>query len=130
MVSVKLPKMDEDEIKDLLKNKSICRIAFIDEGYPYISPFQYVYFNKCLYFHFTDYGKKKNILLKNGNVCVSIEEFAPDLTSYKFISIQGNLKLIKDNKTSSRVNELVVMNFRIKMAINTIKNAKEVKDAA
>ena len=39
-------------------------------------------------------------------------------------------KLIKDSKTSSRVNELVAMNFRIKMAINTIKNAKEVKDAA
>jgi len=39
-------------------------------------------------------------------------------------------KLIKDSKTSSRVNELIVMNFRIKMAINTIKNAKEVKDAA
>ena len=39
-------------------------------------------------------------------------------------------KLIKDSKTSSRINELVVRNFRIKMAINTIKNAKEVKDAA
>ena len=40
------------------------------------------------------------------------------------------LNLIKDSKTSSRINELVVMNFRIKMAINTIKNAKEVKTAA
>ena len=39
-------------------------------------------------------------------------------------------KLIKESKTSSRVNELVVRNFRIKMAINTIKNAKEVKTAA
>ncbi len=39
-------------------------------------------------------------------------------------------KLIRDSKTSSRINELVAMNFRIKMAINTIKNAKEVKDAA
>ena len=39
-------------------------------------------------------------------------------------------KLIKDSKTSSRINELVVMNFRIKMAINTIKNAKEVRTAA
>ena len=39
-------------------------------------------------------------------------------------------KLIKDSKTSSRINELIVMNFRIKMAINTIRNAKEVKDAA
>ncbi len=39
-------------------------------------------------------------------------------------------KLIKNNKTDARINELVAKNFRIKMAINTIKNAKEVKDAA
>ena len=39
-------------------------------------------------------------------------------------------KLIKDSKTSSRINELVAKNFRIKMAINTIKNSKGVKDAA
>ena len=39
-------------------------------------------------------------------------------------------QLIKDSKTSSRINELVAKNFRIKMAINTIKNEKEVKDAA
>ena len=39
-------------------------------------------------------------------------------------------QLIKDSKTSSRINELVAKNFRIKMAINTIKNAKEVKDVA
>jgi len=39
-------------------------------------------------------------------------------------------QLIKTNKTDARINELVAKNFRIKMAINTIKNAKEVKDAA
>ena len=39
-------------------------------------------------------------------------------------------QLIRKNKTDSRINELVAKNFRIKMAINTIKNAKEVKDAA
>ena len=38
--------------------------------------------------------------------------------------------LIKSNKTDPKINELVAKNFRIKMAINTIKNAKEVKDAA
>ena len=40
------------------------------------------------------------------------------------------IKMIKNNKTDARINELVAKNFRIKMAINTIKNAKEVKDAA
>jgi hypothetical protein len=39
-------------------------------------------------------------------------------------------QLIQTNKTDSRINELVAKNFRIRMAINTIKNAKEVKDAA
>jgi len=39
-------------------------------------------------------------------------------------------QLIKKNKTDAKINELVAKNFRIKMAINTIKNAKEVKDAA
>ncbi len=40
-------------------------------------------------------------------------------------------KLIKNNRTDPRINELVAKNFRIKMAINTIKNyEKGVKDAA
>ena len=39
-------------------------------------------------------------------------------------------QLIKSDKTDVRIDELVAKNFRIKMAINTIKNAKEVKDAA
>ena len=40
-------------------------------------------------------------------------------------------QLIQNNKTDPRINELVAKNFRIRMAINTIKNAeKEVKDAA
>jgi hypothetical protein len=40
-------------------------------------------------------------------------------------------QLIQKNKTDPRINELVAKNFRIRMAINTIKNSKEVtKDAA
>jgi len=40
-------------------------------------------------------------------------------------------QLIQTNKTDPRINELVAKNFRIRMAINTIKNdKKEVKNAA
>ena len=39
-------------------------------------------------------------------------------------------QLIQNNKSDPRINELVAKNFRLKMAINTIKNSKEVKDAA
>ncbi len=40
-------------------------------------------------------------------------------------------QIITKNKTDPRINEIVAKNFRIKMAINTIRNAKkEVRDAA
>jgi len=39
-------------------------------------------------------------------------------------------QLIKNNKTDEKINELVAKNFRLKMAIITIKNAKGVQDAA
>jgi len=40
-------------------------------------------------------------------------------------------KLIKSNKTDRRIDDLVAKNFRVKMAINTIKNAmKEEREAA
>ena len=40
-------------------------------------------------------------------------------------------QLIQNNKTDPKINELVAKNFRIRMAINTIKNdKKEVKNAA
>lgn len=34
-------------------------------------------------------------------------------------------ELLKENRTSPRINQLVVLNFRLKMAINTIRNAKQ-----
>ena len=40
-------------------------------------------------------------------------------------------ELIKINKTDPKINDLLAKNWRIKMAINTIKNGdKKVKDAA
>ena len=100
---IKLPKMNEKEIKEAKKSQNLCRIAFIDGEYPYISPFQYVLIDDVLFFHFTDYGKKKKILSKNANVCVSIEKFEPDLSSYYFISLQGKLELVEDNDLKNRV---------------------------
>ena len=112
MKPIKLPKMDEEEIKSSIEAKNLCRIAFIDDEYPYISPFQYILFNNSLYFHFTDYGKKKKILAKNPNVCVSIENFKPNLSKYYFISMQGKLKLVKNNDLKKKVVSQMVKRAR------------------
>jgi len=103
MTKVKLPEMSEEEIKEVIRNQKICRIAFIDGKYPYIAPFQYLYYNDHFYFHFTDYGKKKEILSKNNNVCVSIEQLEPNLRSYSFISFQGKLSLVIDKDERKKV---------------------------
>ncbi|MBY9013047.1 MAG: pyridoxamine 5'-phosphate oxidase family protein [Candidatus Lokiarchaeota archaeon] len=98
MVKIKLPEMTDQEVESVLSNENICRIAFIEDSYPYICPFQYVYLKNQLYFHLTNYGKKMRILKKNNNVCVSIEKLEEDLSSYSFISIQGKLVQIEDKE--------------------------------
>ena len=115
---VKLPKMNDEEIKEVLKTNDLCRIAFIDGEYPYISPFQYVYINDCLYFHFTDYGKKKTILNKNKKVCVSIERFESDLNEYYFISIQGSLREIDDPRKKQEIINMMLENAKEKFSTN------------
>ncbi|MFW9950657.1 MAG: pyridoxamine 5'-phosphate oxidase family protein [Candidatus Thorarchaeota archaeon] len=98
MTTIKLPAMKKNEIKEALRKEKLCRIAFIENEFPYISPFQYVNIDDVLYFHFTNYGKKKAILKKNRNVCVAIEHFEKDLSLYYFISIQGRLISVNDPK--------------------------------
>jgi nitroimidazol reductase NimA-like FMN-containing flavoprotein (pyridoxamine 5'-phosphate oxidase superfamily) len=100
---VKLPVMSEDEIKEALQNNNICRIAFIDGEYPYVSPFQYVYLNDQIYFHFTNYGKKIKIIKRNNHVCVSIENFESDLKNYYFISMQGELISVNNTEKKEQV---------------------------
>ena len=118
---VKLPKMDEKEISDALKNNNLCRIAFIEGTFPYISPFQYVFLNNILYFHFTDYGKKMEILKKNRNVCVSIEKFKEDLSSYYFISIQGKLQLVDNEAEKVDIVNKMVKDARENFSANFLR---------
>jgi nitroimidazol reductase NimA-like FMN-containing flavoprotein (pyridoxamine 5'-phosphate oxidase superfamily) len=110
--------MEEDEIKKAIESKHICRIAFIEDDYPYISPFQYVYLDGQLYFHFTDYGKKKKILMNNNNVCISIEHFADDLSQYFFISMQGKLLLVEDSVEKEHVLKKMVENAKNEFSPN------------
>jgi nitroimidazol reductase NimA-like FMN-containing flavoprotein (pyridoxamine 5'-phosphate oxidase superfamily) len=88
--------MKKSEIERLIKEKFLCRIAFKGEEYPYIAPFQYVFTNGTLYFHFTAYGRKMKLIDKHKKVCVEIEQYNPDLSRYMFITLKGNLRIVTD----------------------------------
>ena len=69
------------------------------------------------------------------NVELLLRRHPPEAVIAFLEQLRGDYKkelsqLIKSDKTDVRIDELVAKNFRIKMAVNTIKNAKEVKDAA
>ena len=69
------------------------------------------------------------------NVELLLRRHPPEAVIAFLEQLRGDYKkelsqLIKSDKTDVRIDELLAKNWRIKMAINTIKNAKEVKDAA
>ncbi|MBD3173463.1 pyridoxamine 5'-phosphate oxidase family protein [Candidatus Bathyarchaeota archaeon] len=102
MSPYKLPWMSEKEINELLDNQLMSRIAFIGDDYPYLIPFRYIRLDDSLYFHFTDYGKKMRLLNKDNRVCVQIESYAPDLSSYNFVSLRGSLEKVEAEKEKKR----------------------------
>lgn len=92
----KLPWMSEAEVKALISNQMICRIAFRGDEYPYLAPFRYVTLGGTLYFHFTDYGKKMRLLKQDDRCCAQIERYSPDLSRYSFVTLRGRLEEVTD----------------------------------
>jgi hypothetical protein len=96
MNPVKLPQMNSEEIDGLIGSQKICRIAMNRGDYPYLAPFRYVVKDNVLYFHFTNYGRKMELLKKEQKVCVQIDNYTPDLSSYRFVSLCGTLEKVTD----------------------------------
>lgn len=117
-MTVKLPKMKEDEIKKLIKEQMLCRIAFKGKNYPYMAPFQYVYMNDTLYFHFTDYGRKMKFLEKDKRVCVEIEKYQPDMSEYNFVVLRGSIEIVNDAQERSRVIKKMAEDGKRKLSQN------------
>jgi nitroimidazol reductase NimA-like FMN-containing flavoprotein (pyridoxamine 5'-phosphate oxidase superfamily) len=117
-VTVKLPRMKEDEIKKLIKEQMLCRIAFKGKNYPYMAPFQYVYMNDTLYFHFTDYGRKMKFLEKDERVCVEIEKYQPDMSEYNFVVLRGSIEIVNDAQERSRVIKKMAEDGKRKLSRN------------
>ncbi len=98
MKTIKLPKMKDSEIVDLINEQFLCRVAFKGTIYPHIAPFQYSAINGTIYLHFTEYGKKMSFLKEGTPVCVEIERYTPNLSEYAFVVLTGRLKLVENSE--------------------------------
>jgi nitroimidazol reductase NimA-like FMN-containing flavoprotein (pyridoxamine 5'-phosphate oxidase superfamily) len=108
MDPLKIPKMTKSEYDSLIERQYVSRIAFIGAGHPYIAPFMYVFDKKYLYFLSTKYGRKIEYFAANPLVSVEIEEYTPDLSSFRFVSMQGMLKEVHDPVQKKSVREQFV----------------------
>lgn len=115
---VKLPRMDKAEIDALIGEQILCRIAFGGKNAPYIAPFQYVFVNRHLYFHFTDYGRKMGLLDEGQPVCVEIEKYTQDLSAYSFVVLVGKLRIVNDAKERATAIEKMVEAAKQKLLSN------------
>jgi hypothetical protein len=104
----KIPRMTKPEYDALIERQCVSRIAFCAGGAPYIAPFMYVFDGKYLYFLSTKYGRKIEYFKSNPKVSVEIEEYAPDLSSFTFVSLQGFLEEVKAPAQKKKVRKLFV----------------------
>lgn len=100
---LKIPKMQKSEYDSLIRENVVSRIAFTGKDYPYIAPFLYVFDEKNIYFLSTRYGKKMELFTQNPAVSVEIEHVAPDMSAYKFVTLQGKLSEVTDEETKRAI---------------------------
>jgi nitroimidazol reductase NimA-like FMN-containing flavoprotein (pyridoxamine 5'-phosphate oxidase superfamily) len=65
---------DPGEIRRILSTATIGRLATVGtDGYPYITPVNYVYTNACIYFHCALKGEKLDNIARDDKVCFQVD---------------------------------------------------------
>ena len=64
---------DKQEIEEIIKSASICRLGLSYNDLPYIVPMNFGYKDNCLFFHSAKEGKKLDIIRENSNICFEID---------------------------------------------------------
>ena len=66
----------QTEIESIIQKADVCRIAMIDDGFPYIVALNFGYKSgnpAVLYFHCANEGRKLDIIEKNNSVCFQMD---------------------------------------------------------
>jgi nitroimidazol reductase NimA-like FMN-containing flavoprotein (pyridoxamine 5'-phosphate oxidase superfamily) len=108
MKIVKIPHMTKREYDQLIADSYISRIAFIDDKYPYIAPFLYVFDDRFMYFLSTNYGYKIQHFRQSPYVTVEVESYSLDLSTYTFVTLSGRLVEIEDASEKKAIRESFV----------------------
>ena len=109
---------DQKEIQQILSSTNIGRLAtYGKDGYPYITPVNFISYNKNIYFHCAPKGEKLDNLVQSPNVCFEVDvplsyvgiDSSPNRPIcqlhqfYHCIIIRGTASIVEDNATKVAV---------------------------
>lgn len=114
MYILKIPTMSRDEYDQLVREQFIGRIAFRGDGGTYIAPFMYVFDGRFMYFLSTRYGRKVEYFRQSPEVSVEVERYAPDMSSYSFVTLTGRLEEVSSPSDARAIRARFVDLFRSK----------------
>jgi len=94
---------DPKILETILSKATICRLAMIDNGMPYLLPFNFGYSENCIYIHSAPAGKKIDVLRQNPQVCFEVEDVTETVqgeiackwsTLYRSVIGYGNVEIV------------------------------------
>jgi nitroimidazol reductase NimA-like FMN-containing flavoprotein (pyridoxamine 5'-phosphate oxidase superfamily) len=109
---------DPEEILGILERATIGRLATQDkEGYPYITPVNFVFHKGCIYFHSAPEGEKLRNMERDPRVCFEVDEplaylevsFNPERSPcrthqlYRCVLIRGTARVLPDGELKTEV---------------------------
>jgi hypothetical protein len=117
-------------LEEILMGAKICRLAMIDNGLPYILPFNFGYQENCIYIHSAPMGKKIDILKENPLVCFEVEQQAEIVedevackwsTMYRSVIGYGNVEIVTVFEKKKRGLEIIMTQhgYKGKMEFDT-----------
>ena len=108
---------DQSIIEEILSGTQICRIAMMDNGSPYLLPFNYGYRDGTIYIHSAPEGKKIDLLKENNHVCFEAENTADLIegekackwtTLYRSVVGYGTVEIIDDDEGKQNGLEIIM----------------------
>ncbi|WP_338098909.1 pyridoxamine 5'-phosphate oxidase family protein [Methanolapillus africanus] len=121
---MKMNQMTESEITEFLEKAPVGRIATQNEnGFPYIAPIHFVYYNQKIYIHGLPKGQKIDNILAHPKVGFEIDQMdglnisaerkaACGIgTYYSSVIILGNAKMVDDADLKDKVLRLTVEKY-------------------
>lgn len=103
---IQIEVMDDKDCKKLLKRAGYGHLGLVRDSHPYLVPIHYAYKEPHVYI-FTTEGKKTEIIERNPEVCLQVEDVT-DEKHWQSVIMTGDAVQLTDKKEVRRAMDLIL----------------------